>query len=526
VALVALGCTRLNPDYCEPGIPCSGGRVCDLDTNTCVARGEPDAAIDAGRDLAADQGDARNSCAVDGDCVGAEGGPTCVRGQCKKCGGANDCKASLVCAHDTGRCVECTANEGCLDTPASPVCVANKCVPCGQQPDGCKARYPDAPVCHATGQCVGCLQSARDCLTPTRPICDASNTCIKCPDDAACMGKDPALGACDPGGACVECTADKYCTNAARPICDLQAKKCVPCSSDSQCFAKQGALTPGICLAHQGGRCATEAETIYVQNLPGCSMTGSGGTSSTPFCYSQAGIDAVTPTRRLVVLRGNDPSTPFSVTVDGPELSVIGQPRATIVAGAFPGVRISAGAVYLRGITISASTQTGVLVEKGAVLRMNRCTVTGNRGGLLVADSGFEVANSVFAANKGALALDTGTTYGGIYLKAAPGKPAVFRNNTVVDNEAIGLVCGGAYLVKSLLVANNAVEQVFGCTATTSKVGGNPAFDPLKPYHLTATSPCVNAGDPMDFPPDDLDGDVRPLPAGSVSDCGADELVP
>ena len=34
-------------------------------------------------------------------------------------------------------------------------------------------------------------------------------------------------------------------------------------------------------------------------------------------------------------------------------------------------------------------------------------------------------------------------------------------------------------------------------TAASSKVGVNPAFDPMKPYHLTATSPCVNAGDPI-----------------------------
>ena len=48
----------------------------------------------------------------------------------------------------------------------------------------------------------------------------------------------------------------------------------------------------------------------------------------------------------------------------------------------------------------------------------------------------------------------------------------------------------------------------------------------MKPYHLTATSPCVNVGDAMDFPADDIDGDARPLPVGSLSDCGADEVVP
>jgi len=533
VALLALGCTRLNPDYCDSTTRCSGGRACDLGTSTCKvpdAATQPDAGPDV-PDLAGDLGDARNSCAVDDDCAAADAGPACVLGQCKRCMAAGDCKAGLVCAPDTGRCVECTATAGCLGTSASAVCVSSKCVPCTQQPDACKVRYPEAPVCNATGQCVGCLQSARDCSTANRPLCGAGNTCVACSGDASCAQKDPALTACDPGGACVECTADKYCANPTRPICDLQSKKCVPCRSDSQCFAKQGSVNPAVCMAHQDGRCATDAEVVYVHYTRGCAMSAAAGntaagTAAMPFCYTQNGINAVTASRRVVVLRGPDPLTPFTAAPTGEELTVIGQLGATILPGAVSGIRLTAGALYLRGVTISASFQSGVVAENGATLRMNRCIVTGNSGGLQVAGAGFDIANSIFAANKGALAIGTGTTFGGVYLKSAPGKPAVFRNNTLVDNEAIGVVCAEPFPVKNLLVAGNAVEQVFGCTVTSSKVGVSPAFDPMKPYHLTAASPCVNAGDPMDFPPDDLDGDARPLPAGSLSDCGADELAP
>jgi hypothetical protein len=226
------------------------------------------------------------------------------------------------------------------------------------------------------------------------------------------------------------------------------------------------------------------------------------------------------------VLRGPDALTPFNATPVGSEVTVIGQAKATIAPGAFVGIKVSGGDLYLRDLTVTGSTQSGIMVENGAVLRMNRCTVTGNRGGLLVQFGGFDVANSVFAANKGTLVPGSGVSYGGVYLKSAPGKPTLFRNNTVVDNETIGLHCAEPYPVKNLLITNNSVSDVFGCTPATSKVGGNPALDPLRPYRLTAGSPCVNAGDPMDFPPDDLDGDPRPLPAGGASDCGADELAP
>jgi hypothetical protein len=476
-ALLALACTRINPDYCDKDIPCSGGRFCDKDTNSCrpadAAVPEPDApAADAANDLARDAGDGPNSCSTDDDCRTASAGPTCFHGQCLRCMGVNECKMGLYCAVDAGRCVACTDNEGCLDTPASPICVQSQCAPCTQQPEACARRYP-------------------------------------------------ALPACDPSGACVECTADGDCHSPAKPICDTEAKKCVACTSDQQCASKGG--NAGVCMFHQDGRCATTDEVITVQNGPGCSMTpGTGGTAATPFCFSQQGIDAVTATKRVVLLRGPDALTNWTASPVGDPITVVGQAGATIAPGAFVGIRISGGEVYLRGLTVSGGTQTGIVVENGAVLRMDRCLITGNRGGLLVLNAGFDVSNSVMAANKGAVVPNTATSYGGVYLRSAPGKPTVFRNNTIVDNEVIGLVCAESYPVKSLLVANNAVEQVLGCSPTTSSIGVAPKFDPLRPYHLTAASPCVDMGDATDFPPDDLDGDPRPQ--GKGSDCGADEL--
>ncbi|MBK5284431.1 MAG: hypothetical protein JJE25_03430, partial [Bacteroidia bacterium] len=43
-------------------------------------------------------------------------------------------------------------------------------------------------------------------------------------------------------------------------------------------------------------------------------------------------------------------------------------------------------------------------------------------------------------------------------------------------------------------------------------------------YHLLLSSPCLNAGTTASVPPDDLDGNTRPMPAGTNPDMGAYEM--
>jgi hypothetical protein len=477
-ALVALSCTRINPDYCDGHTACSRGRACDMLTSTCVspdARAEVDApGVETAPDARPDAGDVPGTCASEDDCLHSDAGPTCFHGTCKRCQGANECKPSQFCAIDAGRCVECTETDGCLDTPASPICLQNRCAPC--------------------------------------------------PDDAACARKYPTLPACDMSGACVECTEDKHCPTATKPICDVQAKRCVPCTADSQCVKKLG-QDPGVCLAHLDGRCATVDETVFVQQITNCSTTvGAGGAPMMPYCLAQDGItSAVAGGKPLVVMRGPVDRWTFSSTTK--PLSVVGQMGAKVV-GAGVGVRVSAGDIYLRNLIVSVSGAigTGVVAENGAILRMNRCSVINNgAGGISVNNAGFDIVNTVIAGNDGGESVP-GTTFGGVYLSAAAGKPQRFLNNTIVGNKAPGLYCTGTYPVKGLLANGNAVREVFMCAPVSSNVVDPPQFDQARPYHLTASSPCVNAGDPTEFPPDDLDGDARPQMGRS--DCGADEFKP
>jgi hypothetical protein len=219
----------------------------------------------------------------------------------------------------------------------------------------------------------------------------------------------------------------------------------------------------------------------------------------------------------------------FTASAASGQLTVVGQNGAALLpGGAGPGVRVAAGDVYVRGLTISGSGDTGVVVDAAGILRMNRCIVKDNmKGGLLVnPGAAFDVANTVFDGNGPGL-FGSFTSFGGVFMGTARvAGPARFRNNTVVNSKfGAGVVCEKATQpVSGLLQYNPGQLDAVNCTLTSSKqtTDGDPKL--TADYHLTATSPCRNAGDPTDFPADDIDGDPRPQEARS--DCGADEWKP
>src|SRR5204863_7938845 len=136
---------------------------------------------------------------------------------------------------------------------------------------------------------------------------------------------------------------------------------CVACSADSECVAKLGA-NPGVCMSHQDGRCATDAETVYVENKTGCldtTMNDQGGTAARPFCSMGPGQNVVgnSDLRTLVVVRGtvNGATSPFQRSTTRSEVSLVGQATALIAAGAQPALDIGGGLFYVRGLKISAS---------------------------------------------------------------------------------------------------------------------------------------------------------------------------
>ncbi|HEY4188318.1 MAG TPA: hypothetical protein VGP07_24805 [Polyangia bacterium] len=370
--------------------------------------------------------------------------------------------AHPVCSATSGACVDCTTHADCKG-PTAPVCASEACVSCAMgATDACKTKDKDHPVCNAlTGGCVECGMDA-DCKDGTKPFCSAAGACVPCamvPVGDSCAMLSAMTSVCAPSGACVQCVKNSDCLSAT-PVCNLNNNSCIACTADTDCAGRTG---PGVCMSHLDGRCATDIETIYVQNNSAtCSDSGgtAGGTAAGPFCSMQAAVPQVSGARDLIVVRGTVSGSTTAVTA---AVSIIGQGGGAILGSVNPALHIGSGAAYARDLMLTSAGSVGLQADVGSTVRLEHLAVTNNMGsgialnggGILLDGAGFDIRNTT-VTNNGPGTYNLITSWGGILINAPPmAGPKQLRSVTVQANNGGGISCTAAVDGMGVLASDN-----------------------------------------------------------------------
>jgi hypothetical protein len=244
---------------------------------------------------------------------------------------------------------------------------------------------PVARMCVPAGTTVAQKCAAdSECTDAARPLCDVElGACMPCygaggparasVGDATCVVRSPSLPRCDPmTGRCAACrteTAAADCAAPLAPVCDHGA--CRACRSHDECASR-------VCLPE--GNCGLEASVVYVDNVGGkCAGAAHAGTRADPYCDIPDGI-AGAGQRSIVRVLGSTVAYHGVDTTTAPSpLVLLGEGRAvtpmsTITAAGAPCVNLTA----MKVLTLDGLELTGCkngVYGTGGQLVMRRSVV-------------------------------------------------------------------------------------------------------------------------------------------------------
>jgi hypothetical protein len=231
-------------------------------------------------------------------------------------------------------------------------------------------------------------------------------------------------------------------------------------------------------MSHQDGRCATAAETIFVQDTAGCASAagGSAGSPDMPFCNVQPAVIALSSDRRVIIVRGTVQATNF-VIQPGPgtaQISFVGQQAGAIAGGAFSALAIDGAAVFARDLTFKLSAAPAIVARNSSVLVLEHVLVDTNPGGgVLVDASAFEIRNTRVTSNgPGDIG---GFPWGGIRAQNIPVQgPSLLQYVTVQNNNPIGISCSDRVMGTGVLASDNVggVQASPACQLTLCSPAG------------------------------------------------------
>jgi hypothetical protein len=390
------------------------------------------------------------------------------------------------------------------------------------------------PLCDApSGACVACLD-ATSCPAD-KQTCDATaHSCRGCARDEEC-----------PGGICVEadgtCVADAVvlfldgagtdtgtcarqapCGTLAFALSKVQAGAANHIKILSRTFSVPAAVTLGPSLYLEG------SATIFTGPANMFAIPQLVNISLSHLTLQPASGPAIT-VGSLQTLRLFDVQTAV-ISVNGGSLDV---DRGTLTNG---GLDCTSGTVTVqRSVFADSSLNTmtcQVIVRRTRFDLLSGAHNISIQGGLVTYENNLLTQAEGIADSMSLLTVAAGSTV----------RFNTFVNTAALASDGVALQCEPQVDVSSNIFAYNSAHPLTDCTVRYSlldsvalpqfsagvgnKAGDSTSFFLDKPsgdFHLSASSPARQAGEPGLGITEDFDGSARPAPQGSVPDIGAFE---
>jgi hypothetical protein len=346
-------------------------------------------------------------------------------------------------------------------------------------------------------------QLSTECTAPE--VC-VMGACRRCDSDAHCGVADANV--CLPDGTCADVARIAYASPAGSGLACSLAN---PCSMDAAFANAAGSATVDIVKLLPGTYARSEIMQVNTDNVI---LAGQGAT-----------VMAVATIALFRVTTG-------TLSIVGAEL--VGMQQFNALCFGMAGQR---GTLKLHRV-VSRGGSYGV----GAIqcdLEMSRTMVTQNASiGVYVSQGTARIANSVVIANGVA-----GSAQGGVQflnvLDARVEMSTIVGNTSVDDAYAGGVTCSGTTSAITTSISWGNVGSAMGALDTACSVDysvvepgyaagahnvrTDPLFQAVGDFHLQATSPARECGDPALTTGVDFDDEPRPQ-GGAELDCGADEV--
>jgi hypothetical protein len=399
---------------------------------------------------------------------------------------------------------------------------------------------------------------------------DGSGSGSACTTNDQCAAPTPV---CDPGNGCVGCLENSQCT-AAQPTCDTTTHACRACAIDADCDSAVCDVATGMCVA--------EANVLYVSPTGGDTGTCP-KTQPCSIAQAAAVADAIRNNIKLapgsysahVVLTNKTlifyafgatiagGANPVFEVDDGARLrvnggtltgatglSVIrceGAAAATHVLELFRTTLDNTSTSMLANpctVTVEESvlrttntTSYAVLLVAPTVAKFNRTRFVGGGNGIAsLSNATVQITNSVFkkmgdAANHGVFVgggfdVSFATIIDSVVECSTSGATGLTLDSSIVNWASSGAPADTMIGIPSCTSVKYSVIFPMSQPVGSTNVSMAPGFKNVSgdDYHLLATSPAIDRGDPAATNAIDFDGVSRPQ--GAQRDSGAFEFKP